>query len=156
MSEGKVAIIAGSRTVTDQKVVNDILSEFFKEVHTERKEVYKGEQINLIRELTHEPIITEVISGCQKTKDGKGKIIGGVDWLGENWAARYNIPVTKFPARWERYQKRAGPLRNQEMSEYAAKKNGFLILIWDGKSRGSLSMKQHAENYGLEVFEYLV
>jgi len=95
------------------------------------------------------------VSGCQKTKDGRGKVIGGVDWLGEQWAFKHKIPVQPFPAQWLRFNKRAGPKRNQEMAEFTAKRKGILILIWNGSSRGSADMKSHAQRYGIKIYEYI-
>lgn len=83
--------------------------------------------------------ITEVVSGaCKK----------GVDQLGEGWAKRKGIPVKRFPADWNQYGRRAGPLRNREMARYA----DALIAIWDGKSRGTRSMIDEALREGLEVY----
>jgi hypothetical protein len=46
-----------------------------------------------------------------------------------------------FPAKWDKYGKAAGPLRNREMAAYA----DALILVWDGKSRGSANMLAEAK-----------
>src|SRR5690606_17166906 len=70
--------------------------------------------------------ISEVVSGCCR----------GVDALGSQWADRNSVPVVLFPADWDSFGTRAGPLRNREMARYA----DALILIWDGKSKGSSSM----------------
>lgn len=76
----------------------------------------------------------------------------GVDSLGAEWAEKNGVPVEHFPADWDRYGKRAGFLRNAEMAENAE----ALILIWDGKSRGSAMMKQLAENKFLKIHEVIV
>lgn len=53
--------------------------------------------------------ITELVSGgCR-----------GVDKSGEAWAAQNNIPTVIFSAEWEKYQGRAGPIRNSKMAVYA-------------------------------------
>ena len=67
--------------------------------------------------------ITEVICGAAR----------GADTLGEAWAIAHNVPVKRMPADWDRFGKRAGYLRNQEMANCA----DALILIWSGTSRGS-------------------
>ncbi len=82
--------------------------------------------------------ITEVVSGGAR----------GVDRLGEAWARKHGIPVTVFPADWERHGRAAGPLRNTQMAEYGE----ALIAVWDGKSRGTLDMIRKAKKYGLKVF----
>jgi len=70
--------------------------------------------------------ITEVVSGTAR----------GVDRLGERWAEENNIPVKRFPANWNKYGKRAGFLRNEEMAEYAE----AVVILWDGKSKGTKHM----------------
>ena len=70
--------------------------------------------------------VTEIVSGTAR----------GIDRLGEELAQEHAIPVKKFPADWNRFNKAAGPIRNREMGEYA---DGALILC-DGISTGSLNM----------------
>lgn len=83
--------------------------------------------------------ITEVVSGtCPDSPDE----------LGERWAEAHSIPVKQFPANWKRFGRRAGPLRNAEMAEYAA----ACIVLWDGDSRGSAGMAQLAVDAGLQVY----
>lgn len=71
----------------------------------------------------------------------------GVDIMGQFWAKDRNIPVLIFPADWDRFHKRAGFIRNQQMAENA----DALVLVWDGKSRGSKDMLQRAERLGLKI-----
>lgn len=87
------------------------------------------------------PLISEIVSGgCR-----------GIDLAGEQFASDYNIPVKRFLPDWS-IGKAAGPIRNGQMAQYA----DALILIWDGRSRGSASMKKLAEQKGLKIYEYLV
>lgn len=74
----------------------------------------------------------------------------GVDSVGKLWAIQNNIPVVTFPANWEEFGHAAGPIRNKQMAEYA----DALILIWDGKSRGSKSMHELAIKNNLKIREY--
>ena len=60
--------------------------------------------------------------------------------------------LTKFPADWNRHGRAAGPIRNRQMAEYADE----LLLIWDGKSRGSRNMKEEMEKLGKPVYEIVV
>lgn len=60
----------------------------------------------------------------------------GADALGRMWAYENWIPVKEFPADWDLHGKKAGPIRNQAMAEYA----DCAIVFWDGKSRGSADM----------------
>jgi hypothetical protein len=82
--------------------------------------------------------ITEVVSGNAK----------GVDRMGESYAKQHGWPIKKFPAQWGEFGKQAGPIRNQEMAKYA----DALVLIWDGKSKGSKNMLNQAKSNGLRIF----
>ncbi len=89
--------------------------------------------------------ITTVISGYAK----------GVDLLGERYAKENDLPVIIMKADWERYGFRAGFIRNEEMAlECAIDKDGICIVIWDGKSKGSLNMIKTAKKYNLELFVF--
>lgn len=86
--------------------------------------------------------ITEVVSG-----DGAGP-----DTLGAIWARNREIPVTYFQPDWETHGKAAGPIRNRRMAEYA----DALILVWDGKSKGSKSMLAEATKRGLKIYQHII
>lgn len=86
--------------------------------------------------------LKEVVSGGAR----------GIDLAGENFAQSYNVPIKRFPADWDKHGKAAGPIRNAEMADYA----DALVLIWDGRSKGSANMRSLAHKKGLMVFEYLV
>lgn len=60
----------------------------------------------------------------------------GGDTSGRKWAIESSIAVKDFPADWERLGKRAGPLRNRAMADYA----DAAIIFWDGSSSGSVNM----------------
>jgi len=74
----------------------------------------------------------------------------GADQIGFCWAGVNGIPVKEFPANWDKHGRAAGPIRNKEMAEYA----DALILIWDGKSRGSASMLREAKKLDLKIFQH--
>lgn len=82
--------------------------------------------------------IDTVISGCAR----------GVDTFGEQWATENNIKIERFPADWNRYGKRAGYLRNEEMAKVA----DALIAVWDGESRGTGHMIKLAQKYNLRIY----
>jgi hypothetical protein len=84
--------------------------------------------------------LTEVVSGGAR----------GADSLGEQWARSRGVKVTRFEADWDRYSKRAGYLRNQQMAEYA----DGLVAFWDGKSKGTEHMINLAKRAGLWVLVY--
>jgi hypothetical protein len=60
----------------------------------------------------------------------------GADSLGLKYAQEYKIGLKKFPADWDQYGKRAGPIRNCQMGDYADN----LLAFWDGKSSGTAHM----------------
>lgn len=74
-----------------------------------------GREINLSLEKVVEIVkasgyaVTEVVSGGAP----------GVDKSGEAFATQSNIPTVVFPADWEKYPGRAGPIRNSKMALYA-------------------------------------
>lgn len=77
-----------------------------------------------------------------------GHCPSGADSLGEQFAIRNHIKLTLFPAEWNTYGKAAGPIRNRQMAEYASP-DGYCIVFWDGKSRGSQSMIAEASKAGI-------
>ena len=81
--------------------------------------------------------ITEVVSGTAR----------GVDMMGERWAKKNGIPVTRMPADWQTFGRSAGPKRNERMAVYA----DAVVLIWNGISRGTGNMLEHASAYGLTI-----
>lgn len=81
--------------------------------------------------------ITTVVSGGAR----------GIDALGEAWAKEQNIPIERYPADWNAYGKKAGPMRNRVMAENA----DALIAIWDGESNGTRNMIEEASNRGLKL-----
>lgn len=86
--------------------------------------------------------VTQVVCGLANGVDNSGKI----------FANTYEIPVAYFPADWDKHGKPAGHIRNKQMAEYA----DALLLIWDGKSRGSANMKQNMSKLGKPIFETIV
>lgn len=83
--------------------------------------------------------IDEVVCGCARGVDTEAAFI----------AKMRGIPVKEFPADWNLYGKRAGYIRNSQMADYA----DALILVWDGKSRGSANMLKQAREKGLKIYE---
>lgn len=75
----------------------------------------------------------------------------GIDSQGERWARNLMRPVMRFNANWL-LGPMAGPIRNRKMAEYA----DALLLIWDGKSKGSANMKQEMTRLGKPVYEIIL
>jgi len=74
----------------------------------------------------------------------------GADRLGERVATDMGVNVLKFPAEWDKHGKKAGILRNIEMSKEA----DMLIALWDGKSRGTRHMIQAMLDLKKQVIVY--
>lgn len=101
--------------------------------------------------------IQEIVdmSGFQITEIVCGKA-RGVDTLGEEWAVKNGIPVTLFPADWDKYRgakgkNPAGIIRNKKMADYA----DSAIVIHNG-SPGSLNMIFEMKQRKKPVYEYEV
>ncbi len=80
---------------------------------------------------------TEIVSGTAK----------GADILGEKYAKESGFQIKRFPADWDKYGKRAGYIRNEEMAKYA----NACICFWDGKSKGTQHMINLAKHHGLKT-----
>jgi len=76
----------------------------------------------------------------------------GIDKAGEEYALEFGRLLKRFPANWESYGKAAGPIRNKQMAEYADE----LLLIWDGESSGSASMKRYMKEAGKPIHEVIL
>ena len=109
-------------------------------------ELLKIEVLRLIKEMRDEGYIfkkrdIEIISGTAR----------GADKLGERFAKEFKIKCTRMAADWDKYKKRAGYLRNAQMSAYAKEdKVGILVAFWNG-SRGTKHMIDLANKDGLKV-----
>lgn len=115
-------IVAGSRTFNDFAYLEKHLMAYFKANALHRKDV-------------------EIISGTAK----------GADSLGEQFANKYGLKLTKFPADWNQYGKSAGYIRNEEMAKYA-KKDGILFAFWDNSSKGTKHMISIASKYNIPTY----
>lgn len=105
------------------------------------------------RDFNNYEILSNVLKIFQKQID---EVISGdaagADTLGARWANENNIPVTYFPANWEKYGMQAGFIRNAKMAEYA----DGVICFWDGKSKGTQHMIKtaHFNHLMYWVFDY--
>ncbi len=84
--------------------------------------------------------ITEIVSGEAR----------GVDKLGEQWANENNIPIKGFPAKWKKYGRSAGVIRNNQMAKYA----DALVAVWDGVSTGTQDMINRAKAMSLTGYVF--
>jgi hypothetical protein len=88
-------------------------------------------------ELDNAICITSVIHGGAK----------GADTLAGEWAKKHKIAVRAYPADWDKYGRRAGPLRNEQM--LAEGKPDFVLAMPGG--RGTAHMVSIAEAAGVKV-----
>ena len=78
--------------------------------------------------------ITLIISGGAK----------GADSLAEKWAKENHIEVLIFLPEWDKYGKKAGYLRNEDI----IKNCDVALAFWDEVSKGTLSSINLAKKYG--------
>lgn len=77
---------------------------------------------------------TEIVSGGAS----------GADSLGERYARNNELRMSRFPAKWKKFGKKAGILRNTQMAEYC----DGLIAFWDGESHGTKHMIEEIKRMG--------
>lgn len=85
--------------------------------------------------------IDTYISDCDEIVSGGAK---GVDACAAEYARKHGIKLTEFLPSYERYGRAAPIVRNKEIVDYTDK----IIVFWDGKSKGSLSVIQYAKKVG--------
>lgn len=95
---------------------------------------------------------TILMFGITEIKEVVSGTCVGIDQEGEHWASHYGAEIKRFPPEWDKYSKVAGPIRNKQMADYA----DVLLLIWDGESRGSKSMKQQMEKLNKPIYEVVL
>jgi hypothetical protein len=101
------------------------------------------EKFNLFEELT------EIISGGANGVDESARAYSEemIRLCGDN------APIfSEFGADWVSHGKAAGPIRNKEMANYG----NALLLIWDGESKGSKSMKKEMLDLDKPIYEVIL
>lgn len=117
----KLAII-GSREFDNWNLLDDTLCDYF----LGRDDAWR---------------FNEIVSGGAK----------GADSLGAKWAKEQKIKLTEFLPDWDRFGKRAGFLRNEDI----VKASDFVLCFWDGVSRGtgnSLSIAKRLKKPTLIIY----
>lgn len=118
-------LIAGSRTIDADKLLNLL-------------------EINSLLTMFDLPWPKEFVhGGASKGGDRYAAMVADSYW-----------DTTKckvFKADWDKLGRGAGMIRNKQMAQYA----DVLILIWDGKSKGSANMKQNMIDQGKPVYEII-
>ena len=117
-------IVAGTRTFSDYELLRNRLDDFISKL----KQKHPDKQV-------------VIITGAAK----------GADQLGSFYARSHNIPLKEFPADWTTYGKAAGPIRNQQMLDYALHEIPVLIVFWDGESRGTKNMMNIAKRHNVQT-----
>lgn len=115
-------IIAGSRGFSNYRLLREQCNKFLRE----RRKIR-----NII-----------IVSGHAR----------GADTLGEKYAQDEGFDLEIYPAQWDKFGKRAGYRRNEQMAEVA----DALIAFWDGSSRGTKHMIDimNEKNLLVRVVEY--
>lgn len=67
----------------------------------------------------------------------------GVDSLAASKATQLDLKTKIFYPEWDKYGKKAGPMRNEQMVQASDK----VVVFWDGISRGSKSTIDFALKY---------
>lgn len=107
----------------------------------DRNWAHQGVLFEVLDEINSETPITVVIEGEAQ----------GADKMGKWWAHSRGLAVDQYPANWNRFGRRAGPIRNQEMlkSGHPALVVAFHDRIND--SKGTLHMIKASLKAGVPV-----
>ena len=118
-------VICGGRHFNDYEQLKTTITNFLKQRKIEVENV-------------------EIVSGhCQ-----------GADMLGEQYAKEYGLNLTIFPADWQRYKRKAGPIRNKQMIEYIMQtENKAVIAFVSENSKGTKQTVLLAKRAGIFVVE---
>ena len=68
----------------------------------------------------------------------------GVDSCAAEYAKKKGLKLTVFLPQYDRYGHAAPIVRNKKIVDYADK----IVALWDGKSKGTLSVIKYAEKTG--------
>ena len=83
----------------------------------------------------------------------------GADTLAERYAKEHGYALTIFKADWNKYGKRAGFLRNEEMHKHIAKyKDKGVVAFWDGSSKGTAHNFELVLKYNnpIRIYNYTI
>lgn len=91
-----------------------------------------------------EAVVKEQLANFETPFDGDydinlvtGMAHAGPDDMAIHYARKNGCQLTGWPALWDKYQKRAGMIRNNHMSKQGLH---YAIIFWDGESHGTKNM----------------
>lgn len=125
-----VLAVIGSRNFNDFRLLDDIMKDYFCE-YKDNGFLWNGYIAKFSR---------FVSGGCD-----------GADILAYEWCQKYNrdvrgyfpkIEIREFLPEWEKYGKKAGPLRNKLIIDSA----DVVLAFWDGESKGTKNALGLAKN----------
>lgn len=93
----------------------------------------------LLKRTLNDYNITEIIHGAAR----------GADTLAGRYSGEAGIPVRTFPAEWDLYGNRAGPIRNTRMLREG--QPDMVIAFPTASSRGTRDMITQSRKAGVEV-----
>lgn len=103
------------------------------------------------RDFTDYKLAKEKIDYYLEDLKGNYEIVCGMargsDMLGFKYAMDNNKKIHSFPANWDKFGKRAGYIRNEEMAKFS----DVLIAFWNGRSKGTGHMIELARQYKLGI-----
>jgi len=82
--------------------------------------------------------ILDSLEGVELVVSGGAR---GADSMGERWAKEKGIPTKIFLPDWNKFGKRAGFIRNEDI----VRECDTLVAFWDGESHGTLNSINHAK-----------
>lgn len=109
------------------------------------------------RDYTNRLLITERL--CALQDDGYDTLIEGeargADIIAKQAGEALGMIILPFPANWDKYGKRAGYIRNQQMLDEGHP--DLVVAFYTGptKSRGTQMMVSLASNAGVPIIKYM-
>lgn len=99
------------------------------------------------KHLFHERLLNYLEDFDEPVLFVSGAAHSGADNMIIRWCKKFRYPCLEKPADWDKYQKRAGFIRNHEMGDMAT----HVLSFWDGVSPGTKDMIEYAEYKGLHI-----
>lgn len=124
MDEKTRILVCGGRHFADYELLKTIANQYLQKQNISQQDV-------------------EIVSGhCQ-----------GADRLGEKYASEHGCGLAIFPAKWDKYGRAAGPIRNKEMIHYIAQAERALVIAFASeKSVGTKNTVALARKMNIQVF----